>query len=102
VVRPDVSVVCVEVKDYIKEAPEVVVEVVSKSTAKKDEYLKFELYQKEKVEFYILAYPEIQKLKAFRLKGGKYDKMFEGDGGVLQLKLKNGCEINIPVAKLFK
>jgi len=52
VVRPDLAVVYGEVGNYLKRAPSVVFEVVSKSTAFKDETIKFELYQREKVNYY--------------------------------------------------
>ncbi len=56
VLRPDVVLICNEPnKNYIIKAPEIVVEVVSPSTARRDEVIKFEIYQKEKVKFYILA-----------------------------------------------
>ncbi|WP_457626512.1 Uma2 family endonuclease [Persephonella sp.] len=102
VLRPDLSVLCKEIKQYIKEPPEIVVEVVSKSTSVKDEYLKFEIYQREKVPVYILAYPEIKKIRVFRLLDRKFDKYFDGDTGTVEIKLKNGCTVRINVAQLFE
>ena len=101
VVRPDLIVICKEIEEYLKEPPEIVVEVVSKSTALKDEHLKFEIYEREKVPFYILAYPDIKKLRVFRLLDNKYDKYFDSDNGVLEITLKNGCEIKLNVEKIF-
>ena len=37
VLKPDVSVICNQMGDYIIKAPEVIVEVISPSTAKRDE-----------------------------------------------------------------
>ncbi|MDQ7056627.1 MAG: Uma2 family endonuclease [Persephonella sp.] len=101
VVRPDVSILCKKIKEYIKQTPEVVIEVVSNSTAQKDEYLKFEIYQREKVPYYILVYPEIEKVRAFKLIDGKFDKFFDGEEGILEIILKNRCKIQIEVEKLF-
>ncbi|WP_297889240.1 Uma2 family endonuclease [Sulfurihydrogenibium sp.] len=101
VIRPDLIVICKEIEEYVKETPEVVVEVVSKSTAQKDEYLKFEIYQKEKVPYYVLVYPDIKKVRAFKLIDGKFDKFFDSDDGVLEIQLKNGCKVSIYVKKLF-
>ena len=101
VLRPDLIVICKEIEEYLKEAPEIVVEVVSKSTAQKDEYLKFEIYQREKVPFYILAYPDIKKVRVFQLLNGKYDKYFDSDDGTLEITLKNGCEIKVDIEKIF-
>ena len=78
IVRPDVVLICNETNDaYLTKAPEIVLEVISKSTAKRDENFKFELYEKEKVKYYILAYPDDLSAKVYKLVDGKYDK--EGD-----------------------
>ena len=75
VVRPDVVVVCGKFDKYITKAPEIVVEIVSVSTAKKDEKIKFKLYEDEKVPYYILVYPEDKRAKIYKLKSGKYEKI---------------------------
>ena len=101
VLRPDLVVICKNIEEYLKEAPEIIVEVVSKSTAQRDEYLKYEIYQREKVPFYILAYPDIKKVRVFHLLNGKYDKYFDSDDGILEITLKNGCKIQIDVKEIF-
>lgn len=68
VLRPDLMVVCKDVKTHLKETPEIVVEIVSKSTALKDEQLKFSIYEREKVKFYMLVYLSIEKIRIFELK----------------------------------
>ncbi len=46
VLRPDIILVCGEPEgDYITRAPKIVVEVVSRNTAYKDERVKFEIYE---------------------------------------------------------
>ena len=77
IVRPDCMVICYEPKDRLNKAPEIIFEVISKSTAKRDEILKFELYKNEGVKYYILIYPDGKKAKVYKLKSGKYIK--EGD-----------------------
>ncbi len=94
VVRPDVVVVCGRVEDYIKRTPEVIFEVVSSHTAKKDEKLKFYLYEREKVPYYAMVYPELKKVRIFKLKEGRYEKVFEGDGGRFRFEIKCPFEID--------
>jgi Uma2 family endonuclease len=77
IVRPDCIVICYEPIDRLAIAPEIVFEVVSKNSAKRDEILKFELYQNEGVKYYIIVYPESKKAKVYKLKDAKYQK--EGD-----------------------
>lgn len=78
VVKSDVVLICDEPNDkYITRAPEIIVEVISKTTAKRDEVLKFEIYESEKVPFYIIVYPEDRKAKLYKLENNKYSK--QGD-----------------------
>jgi len=75
VVRPDSMVICYEPNNRLTKTPEIIFEVISKSTAKRDEILKFELYQNEGVKYYILVYPESQKAKLYKLIDFKYQKI---------------------------
>ncbi len=78
IVRPDIALVC-EQKDgaYIKKSPELIVEIVSKSSATRDEKIKLTLYEVEKVPYYILLYPEDLKAKIYKLKNSKYEKIVD-------------------------
>jgi Uma2 family endonuclease len=102
VLRPDLVVTCRRVEKYLKETPEVVFEVISKSTAQKDEQLKFLLYEREKVGFYVLVYPNLHKVRIFKLSKNKFEKAFDGEKGSFEFKLKNGCKFILQVDELFK
>jgi Uma2 family endonuclease len=93
VVRPDVTVVCGKVEDFIRKTPEVIFEVISPLTARKDEYLKFYLYEKERVPYYVMVYPEIKKVKIFKFKEDKYQKVFEGKGSLI--KFESVCPFEV-------
>lgn len=75
VLRPDCMVICYEPQERLNKAPEIVFEVISKGTAKRDEHLKFELYQSEGIKYYILVYPVGNKAKVYKLKEDKYVKV---------------------------
>ncbi len=79
VVQPDNLVVCDEDMEgaYITKAPLVIFEILSKSTAAKDTGLKFELYEKEGVKYYVIVNPDDSVAKLFLLREGRYIK--EGD-----------------------
>ena len=78
IVKPDVVLICNETNEaYMTKAPEIIVEVISKSTAKRDEKTKFKLYQEEKVKYYIIVYPTDLKAKIYKLENNRYTK--EGD-----------------------
>ena len=78
VVKPDVVLICNETNDaYMTKAPEIIVEVISKATAKRDEKTKFKLYQEEQVKYYVIVYPTDLKAKVYKLINGMYVK--QGD-----------------------
>ena len=100
VVRPDIMVVCREIEEYLRETPDLVVEVVSPSTIQKDEKLKYELYEREGVKVYVLVYPDLKKVRAFSLIRSRYKKVFDSDEGTLELKIRN-CTIGIDIGRLW-
>jgi len=75
VVRPDSFVVCYPFVNRLDKAPDIIFEVVSKSSAKRDERLKFSLYESEGVKYYILVYPDNKKAKVYKLQDGRYIKV---------------------------
>jgi Uma2 family endonuclease len=101
VLKPDVSLICNQFDKYITKAPEIVVEVVSPSTARRDEKIKFQIYQEEGVKYYILIYPDDLKAKLYKLENHKYIK--EGDFSDEVYKFENlTCDIEINFEKVFK
>ena len=75
VVQPDIFIVCDNTKiteDNIKGAPDLIVEIVSKSTELKDKREKKNLYEKFKVKEYIIVYPERDYIERFCLEDNKY------------------------------
>jgi len=93
VVKPDSMVICYEPDQKLTKAPDLVFEVISKSTAKRDEILKFDLYQSEAIKYYVLVYPESNKAKVYQLINYKYQKLgdFSNESFIFEL---SGCEIN--------
>ena len=77
IVQPDNSVICIDPKNkaYITKAPKIIFEILSKSTAKKDKTIKYELYQQEGVKYYIIVNPDEDMAKVYELKDGRYIKM---------------------------
>jgi len=102
VVRPDISVVCNDKSEaYIAKAPEIIVEIISLNTAKRDENIKFELYQIERVKYYVLVYPNELKAKIFKHNGIRFIK--EGDFFDEVYEFSDAkCKPKIDFNKVFK
>lgn len=70
VVQPDICVICDENKldkQGCNGAPDWIIEIISKSTAKKDAKTKYELYAENGVKEYWLVYPSDQVIQQFLL-----------------------------------
>lgn len=96
VVCPDNQVICHEPgnQNYLTRAPALIFEILSPSTASKDEGIKYRLYESEGVTYYVLIHPDDRVLKVYRLHEGRYIKQadlthesFEFDLGPCRLPL---------------
>ncbi len=105
VVQPDNSVICHEPKNeaYITQAPKIIFEVLSKSTAKKDTSVKYNLYEKEGVSYYIIVDPQEENAKVYRLQNGKYIKMCDVSDAVVMFQIDE-CNKELPFdfSKIWK
>lgn len=103
VLEPDIIVVCDE--DKIKEkgiwgAPDLVVEIISPSSMRRDSLTKFNLYMKAGVREYWLVDPKEKTAKSFVLEDGHYIASgFAAAGEIMPVAILKGCEIDF--AKAF-
>ena len=99
IVQPDVIVVCdknkIKNKKYCNGAPDLAVEVLSPSSRKRDEQLKYKNYEFAGVREYWIIDPESVTVKACVLVNGKY-KVTEYDGeAIVPVTILDGCKINM-------
>lgn len=102
VVRPDVLVICYQPEgERLTRAPALIFEVISPKTARRDEVIKFDLYRKEGVAYYVLAYPESKKAKVWQLVEGEYRKVgdFHDEQHCFELP---GCAIDFDFSRIWK
>jgi len=101
VVKPDMLVICYEPDEKLTKKPEIIFEIASPSTVRRDETLKFELYQQEGVAFYIIVYPDNQVAKVYALKEGKYLKV--GDfSDEKYIFTTDKCKIDFDFSKIWR
>ena len=86
---------------YLTQTPGIVFEILSPSTAKKDEGIKFELYQKEGVKYYIIVNPETSVAKVFKLTDdGRLIKKKDAKNDVVSLSIED-CKISFDFSKIW-
>jgi Uma2 family endonuclease len=87
----------------VQGAPDLVVEVGSPSTRRRDERLKQQLYERFGVSEYWVIDPELELIKVYRAVEGQYVRIHEltlEHGDVLTTRLLPGLEL--PLARIFK
>ncbi|HYK05520.1 MAG TPA: Uma2 family endonuclease [Thermoanaerobaculia bacterium] len=107
IVQPDVVVILaarasIVGKKNVQGRPHLVVEVLSDGTRRYDEIQKRRLYESAGVEEYWVVDPEIERVKIYRLSGGKYVLAAEIDtdnGGNITSPLLP--EFALPIADVF-
>jgi len=98
VMQPDLLVVCENSKLDGKScngAPDLVIEILLPSTARRDRLVKFNVYQRAGVREYWIVDPDTNTVTAHLLENGKYTTIAYGDAGVAPVSVLPGCEINL-------
>ncbi|MCL1834822.1 MAG: Uma2 family endonuclease [Oscillospiraceae bacterium] len=98
VLIPDIVVVCDQAKiskAAINGAPDLVIEILSPSTARFDLYGKFQQYKKAGVLEYWIVNPEIKTVSAYALHNGEYIASVYGDEDTAPVRVLEGCEIDL-------
>jgi len=102
VLNPDVTVVYDDSNpNYINKTPDVIFEILSPSTAKRDETLKFSVYEEEGVQYYVLAYPDELLAKVYQLEDGQYVKAAECDTEAFSFD-ETSCAFTLDFMAIFK
>ncbi|MCD2422935.1 Uma2 family endonuclease [Niabella pedocola] len=97
---PDVLIVCGEIfKPYLDFAPALVVEVLSPATALRDRHTKYELYEQQKVPFYLIADPEKETLEIYQLINELYE--LQPATGAFTFNLEKDCNIDVDFTKIW-
>jgi len=105
VVQPDICVVCDPQKLDLRGcigAPDLIVEVLSPSTIKKDNYEKFNLYQENAVREYWLVNPEGKSLQQFYLKNDEYIEFETIEDKDDMITSKIFPELKFPACEIFE
>jgi Uma2 family endonuclease len=108
VVQPDICVICDRSKldkDGCIGAPDLIVEVISPSTGKRDLNQKFNLYEKAGVKEYWVVYPKIKAVCVYILQeDGKYDEgtTYDFIRGKSKVPVKTLAGLVIDLEELFE
>ena len=106
VVQPDICVVCDKKKlddAGCLGAPDLIVEILSASTAKKDYNEKFNLYEENGVKEYWIADPANKSIEIFSLVNKKYESLglYAESEGITEVEGNLFPDLKIPLKLIF-
>lgn len=102
VVRPDVVLTCRESHPaHMTKAPEIVFEIVSPSSAERDEQYKFSLYESEQVQYYVLIYTETCRARIFRWQAGKLIEVADVSNDTFRFETRE-CDVSVNFDRVFR
>ena len=97
IVRPDAMIVCGDFQEeFLRFPPTLILEVLSPSTAIKDRTVKFDIYEHQKVKYYLLADPIAQTIKVFELIENGYVENATGT-----FILNDDCVLKLDLSSVF-
>ncbi len=103
VVCPDNLLVCGEDigGKHLTTAPEIIFEILSQSTMFKDRNVKYQLYEKMGVKYYILVDGSALTAEVFELIDDKYEKIKNAQDDIIEFKL-DSCDISFDFSKIWE
>ena len=100
IVRPDIVIVCNLKGEKIIQTPEMVIEIVSPASQKRDETIKKELYEQKGVNYYMMVYPETKKVVLYTLQNGRFGRADINRNKEVCIEV-NSCHINLALAEIW-
>ncbi|MBF0538391.1 MAG: Uma2 family endonuclease [Nitrospirae bacterium] len=83
-------------QDWIRGVPDMVCEIVSMGTHKRDTVIKKAIYERYRVPEYWIVIPELKTVEIFTIEGDRYDVFSCAEGeGVVRSKVIEGLEVDI-------
>ncbi len=94
IVQPDILVACGELpKPYLDFPPQLVVEILSSSTALRDRNTKFEIYQQQKIKYYLIVDADNESIEIYELINDRYQLQQSDKNHFFEFVLDADCRI---------
>ena len=102
VVQPDLLIVCNKIeKKFLDFPPVLVVEILSPTTASKDRGEKMELYQSQKVKYYLIVDPQFKRVEIHEFINGQYEQVVVNPE-TYPFALHNDCTADVNLLDIWE
>ena len=98
ILTPDIMIVCKSfTTQFLTVAPDLIIEILSPGTAIKDRTAKFDIYESQKVKYYIIADPDALKYKIFEIGNNGYVETTSEN-----FLLNKNCSLKLDLASILQ
>ena len=103
ILQPDLSILCQPTNNkFIDFPPALVVEILSPSTALKDRHTKSELYQSQRIKYYLIISPDTEEVEIYVLEGDEYALKEKGKSISYTFTFEETCSATIDFGEIWK
>lgn len=100
--QPDLLVVCNEIyKPLLDFPPVLVVEILSPSTALKDRYSKFQIYEELQIKYYLIISREKEDAEIYTIENGSYLLKQTGRDFTFTFSFEGECTATIDFKEIW-
>ena len=101
ILQPDLLVVCKKIeKKYLDFSPELVVEILSPSTAVKDRNIKKEIYLSQGVKYFLILDPQMKKIEIYEAINNAYSPVSISPNNSV-FSFKDGCTADVDFGDIW-
>ncbi|MCW3089023.1 MAG: Uma2 family endonuclease [Ferruginibacter sp.] len=102
IVQPDLLIICDKIdKKFLDFPPALIVEILSPATASKDRGEKMELYQSQKVKYYLIVDPQFKKVEIYEYINGRYEPV-SVNPTTYRFNLPGDCEAEVNLVDIWE
>jgi len=103
VVQPDLLIVCEPIaKPYLDFAPVLIAEILSPSTALKDTHTKYQIYEQQKIKYYLIISPDKEEVEVFENSDKGFQRINAGSSFTHQFIFSEECVVDIDFKEIWK
>lgn len=102
IVQPDLLIVCGRIdKKYLDFPPNLVVEILSPSTALKDRHSKFQIYEEQQIKYYIIISPDKEEAEVYIIKNGLYQLEHTARDFTYDFSFEHDCNARVDFKEIW-
>ncbi|HEY8689019.1 MAG TPA: Uma2 family endonuclease [Chitinophagaceae bacterium] len=103
ILQPDISIVCKPIiKNFLDFPATLVVEILSPATAFKDRHVKFPLYEKMGIKYFLLINIDKRSIEINMLQNSQYLLTTYAENEAFQFVLEDDCKIEVELNNIWE